>query len=76
MCRDEPFTEQPKLTRCAIRVLCRELGVANAYRLVAEMSPGRGDYTDERRQLYAGMTVDQIADEVETWRREQSRDGV
>lgn len=69
----KPLLEQPELTREAIRVLCRELGIANAYKFVAEMSPGKGNYTEERRQLYAGMTVDDLADEIEAWKREQSQ---
>jgi hypothetical protein len=68
----KPLLEQPELTREAIRVLCRELGVANAYRFVAEMSPGSGNYTAEREALFAGKTVDDIAREIEAWKREQS----
>ncbi|MDZ4688456.1 MAG: hypothetical protein SH850_25560 [Planctomycetaceae bacterium] len=68
----KPLLEQPELNREAIRVLCRELGIANTVRFVAEMSPGRGNYTEVRRQLFAGKTVDEIADEIEAWKRAEA----
>lgn len=44
----------------AIRVLTRELGVANTARFIRQFTTGTGDYTEERRELFANQSLDDI----------------
>lgn len=58
-----------EVTRRAIQVLSRELGPADAARFISQFSAGLGDYTAEREELFAGITLDQLAADI---RRESS----
>ena len=49
-----------EITQDALRVLCREIGVVNTVRFVGQFTTGYGNYTEEREQLFAGMTLDDI----------------
>ena len=53
-----------EVTQDAIRVLIQELGPANTVRFVSQFTVGYGNYTEERRQLFAGMTLDDIVSEI------------
>jgi len=48
----------------AIRVLIQELGPADTVRFVNQFTVGYGNYTEERQQLFAGMTLDDIVSET------------
>ena len=56
-----PLTE---ITRSAIHVLCRELGVVNTARFLNQFHLGYGNYTLERDELFTNVTVDEIVDEI------------
>ena len=58
-----------ELGREAIRILCRELGIANTARFLRLHTTGRGNYTEERDAMFAGKTVDDLAKEIEEMRR-------
>lgn len=58
---DLPLAE---ITRAAIQVLCRELGVSNTARFLNQYSLGYGNYTVDRADLFGDMTVDHIAAEI------------
>ncbi len=55
---------QPKplseITQQAMSVLAKELGVANTLRFISQFTSGYGNYTEERRELYADMSLDDI----------------
>lgn len=53
-----------EITRKAIRVLCREIGVVNTARFMSQFTAGYGDYTEERAELFADMTLDELIDEM------------
>jgi hypothetical protein len=53
-----------EITRQAIRVLCREIGVVNTARFMSQFTAGYGDYTEERAELFADMTLDELIDEM------------
>jgi len=53
-----------EVTQEAIRVLIQELGPANTVRFVNQFTVGYGNYTEERQQLFAGMTLDDIISEI------------
>lgn len=63
-----PLTE---ITREAIRVLCREIGLVNTMRFISQFTTGYGNYTEEREQVFATMTLDEIIFEIKQ-RRKQS----
>jgi hypothetical protein len=42
------------------RVLTERLGVSGAIRFLMEYDPGRGDYVEERRELFRDLTLDAI----------------
>jgi hypothetical protein len=48
----------------AFRVLAREIGLANTLRFINQFSSGSGNYTEERRERFAGMTVDDMVAEI------------
>ena len=54
-----------QVTQEAIRILVKELGPVDAVRFVNQFTMGYGNYTEERRQLFAGMTLDDIVSEIE-----------
>jgi hypothetical protein len=48
----------------AIRVLVSQLGPANTARVISYFSVAYGNYTEERQQLFANYTVDDIVREI------------
>jgi hypothetical protein len=46
-------------------VLFKSLGVANTMRFISQFTTGYGNYTEERRELYADLSVDDIVAEIE-----------
>jgi hypothetical protein len=54
----------------AIRVLTREIGVANTLRFINQFTSGTGNYTEERREMHSGMEIDDLV--AETQRRRKS----
>lgn len=61
-----------EITHTAIRVLCREIGVANTLRFFGQFTVGYGNYTDERDAIFADMTLDDMIAEIKR-NREQSQ---
>ena len=45
--------------------MVRALGPAGMVQFMQQFRHGRGDYTKERHRLLAGLTVDQIVDEIQ-----------
>lgn len=64
-------TSTEELTATAIRVLCREIGLANTARFLREIRPGKGDYTKERDELFGDMSMDDIIAEIKRLRETQ-----
>jgi hypothetical protein len=44
----------------AIEVLSRELGIADTMRFLNQFTSGYGNYTEERSDLFADMSLDDI----------------
>ena len=42
------------------KALTERLGVSGAIRFLMEYDPGRGDYVDERRELFRNLTLDDV----------------
>lgn len=41
------------------KALTERLGVSGAIRFLMEYDPGRGDYVEERRELFRNLTLDE-----------------
>ena len=52
----------------ALALLCHHLGVAETLRFVNQFAPGYGNYTEDRRELFGAMSVNEIAREIEQMR--------
>ena len=46
------------------KALTERLGAAGAMRFMMQYDPGLGDYTKERQDLFAGLTIDTLLDAV------------
>ncbi len=44
----------------AIRVLAEEMGAADALRFLRQFTTGMGNYTEERRERFKDLTLDEI----------------
>jgi hypothetical protein len=53
-----------EITREALKVLYKEIGIVNTVRFISQFTTGYGDYTQEREQLFASMTIDDVVTEI------------
>jgi len=53
----------------AIHLLYKELGVVDAVRFLRQFSQGYGNYTQERENLFADKSLEDIIDEIENQRK-------
>jgi hypothetical protein len=53
-----------EITKEALQVLYKEIGVVNTIRFVNQFTTGYGDYTEERKILFADMTLDNLLAEM------------
>ena len=49
-----------EITTVALKVLYREIGIVNTVRFINQFTTGYGDYTQERQELFASMTLDDM----------------
>ncbi|MFT3883039.1 MAG: hypothetical protein QM703_25730 [Gemmatales bacterium] len=61
----------PELNRKAFAILCREMGVPATLRLFSQMGIGQGNYTEERRALFADLTLDEFEQGIATLKEQQ-----
>ena len=55
--QEKPLAE---ITRQAIEVLSKELGLVATLRFLSQFSAGYGDYTQERENLFKDLTMDRV----------------
>ena len=53
-----------EITAAALKVLYSEIGIVNTVRFINQFTTGYGDYTQERQELFAGMTLDDIVSAI------------
>lgn len=53
-----------EITKEALQVLYKEIGVVNTIRFVSQFTTGYGNYTEERKALFADMTLDDLFAEM------------
>jgi hypothetical protein len=63
-----------EITHQAIKVLCKEIGVVDTLRFVGQFTAGYGNYTEEREDLFSGITLDEIVSQIKR-RREARKTG-
>lgn len=64
-----PLKPLAEINQEAIRVLTREIGVANTLRFINQFTSGTGNYTEERREMYSGMEIDDLVSEIRRRRK-------
>jgi hypothetical protein len=65
-----PLKTLAEINEEAIRVLSREIGVANTLRFINQFTPGTGNYAQERREMYSGLELDDLVAEIKRRRTE------
>lgn len=58
------LTSMAELNRRAFAILARELGVPDTLRFFGQLGLGEGNYTEERRQLFADLTMEEYRQAV------------
>lgn len=53
-----------EVTEEALTVLSKQLGVADTMRFLGQFTAGQGDYTEERKDLFGGLSVEDIVAEI------------
>ena len=53
-----------EITAVALKTLYREIGIVDTVRFINQFTTGYGDYTHERRELLAGLTLDDMVAEI------------
>jgi hypothetical protein len=61
-----------EITQEAFQVLYKEIGLVNTVRFINQFTTGYGNYTEEREQLFAGMTLDDIVSAIRQKRATRS----
>jgi len=56
------------ITTEAIRVLNHHIGVANTLRFLNQFTTGFGNYTEERKELFDHLSLDDITTEIKGMR--------
>ena len=59
------LTSLPELNQRAFTILSKELGVPDTLRFFGQLGLGAGNYTEERRLLFANLTLDEYSKQVE-----------
>ena len=54
------LTPLPELNRRVYAILSRELGVPETLRFFSQLGLGQGNYTEERRSLFADLTLEEV----------------
>jgi hypothetical protein len=54
-----------EVTQEAVRLLYKKIGIVNTVRFLGQFTTGYGNYTEEREELFADKTLDDLIDEIE-----------
>jgi hypothetical protein len=58
-----------EINQQTINLLYKELGVIDAVRFLKQFTQGYGDYTQERKVIFADKSLDEIVSEIEKRRK-------
>lgn len=59
-----------QITREAVEVLSKEIGIANTIRFINQFAIGYGNYTQERERIFEDMTLEEILGEIKKMRNQ------
>lgn len=59
-----PARPLSEINEQAIRVLSEEMGPADTARFISQFTTGYGNYTEERKKLFEGLTLEEVAREI------------
>jgi hypothetical protein len=59
-----PIRPLSEINEQAIRVLSEEMGPADTARFISQFTTGYGNYTEERKKLFEGLTLEEVAREI------------
>jgi len=59
-----PVRPLSEINEEAIRLLSQEMGAADTARFINQFTMGVGDYTEERKKLFKGLTLKEVAREI------------
>jgi hypothetical protein len=59
-----PLSPMPQLNRRVFEILLRELGEAETMRFLSQLNRGSGNYTEERRELFDKLSLDEIREGI------------
>lgn len=57
-----------EITKDALEVLSKEIGIANTIRFINQFAIGYGNYTQERERIFEDMTLEEILSEIKKMR--------
>lgn len=49
-----------EITKEALKVLSKEIGIVNTIRFLNQFTTGYGNYTEDREQLFADMSLEEV----------------
>ena len=64
------LTSLPDLNRRVYAILSRELGIVDTVRFFGQLGLGAGNYTEERRNLFADLTLEDYRQALENRKAE------
>lgn len=59
-----PVRPLSEINEEAIRLLSKEMGAADTARFISQFTTGFGNYTEERKELFEGLTLEEAAREI------------
>ena len=59
-----------EITKDAVEVLSKEIGIANTIRFINQFAIGYGNYTQERERIFEDMTLEEILSEIKKMRNQ------
>ena len=59
-----------EITKDALDVLSKEIGIANTIRFINQFAIGYGNYTQERERIFEDMTLEEILSEIKKLRNQ------
>jgi len=62
-----------EITKEALRILYKEIGIVNTIRFVNQFTVGYGNYVEERKILFADMTLDDLFAEMAKAKQKPAR---
>lgn len=62
------FRPLAEVNHDAIRILGREIGVADTIRFIGQFNTGYGNYTEERKDLFRDLSLDEVLTDIRSRR--------